>query len=324
MYSQTETHSVPFDLAGKRVWVAGHTGMVGSALVRRLQREDCEILSVVRRHVDLTRQADTERWIGQARPDVIFVAAAKVGGIAANAAFPADFIYANTMIAMNIMKAASSVGTEKMVWFGSSCIYPKYAEQPILETALLTGSLEPTNEAYSVAKIAGLKLAQAYATQHGVCSISVMPTNLYGPNDNFHPENSHVIPAIMLKMHMAKTAGDTVVTLWGSGNPLREFLHVDDLADACVFLARNHAQLPLINIGSGLELSIRNLSHIVAEVVGYRGRIEFDVSKPDGPPRKLLDSRRLQSLGWAPRVELLSGLKDLYGRWCHQQNTAAG
>jgi GDP-L-fucose synthase len=321
--SLLEENEATFSLQGKRVWVAGHTGMVGSALTRRLGQEDCEVLTVSRGEVDLTRQADTQRWIEHARPHVILVAAAKVGGIAANAAYPADFLYVNTMISMNIMKAAAAIGVERLLWMGSSCIYPKHAAQPIQEHALLTGPLEPTNEPYAIAKIASLKLAQAYAQQHGIHSISVMPTNLYGQNDNFDPELSHVIPGVIRRMHVAKITSAPNVTLWGSGTPLREFLHADDLADACVFLVKKHAHLPLINIGSGQELSIRELAHLVAEVVGYEGEIVFDPTKPDGAPRKLLDSSRLTAMGWKPKTDLRSGIEDLYRRWQNGLQIAA-
>ena len=305
----------PFSFRGKRVWVAGHNGMVGSALVRRLEREDCEILTVSRQELDLTRQSDTENWMEAARPDVVLVAAGKVGGIAANAAYPADFLYVNALIAMNIMKAAAEIGVEKLLWMGSSCIYPKFAQQPIEEGALLSGPIEPTNEAYAIAKIAALKLAEAYAVQHGVNSVSVMPTSLYGPNDNFDPQGSHVIPAMLRKMHEAKISSADTVTLWGTGRPLREFMHVDDLADACCFLMKRHRHLPLTNVGSGQEISIRDLAYLVAEIVGYRGRIDFDESKPDGTPRKLLNCSLLNDLGWTPRVDLRSGIEDLYTRW---------
>lgn len=305
----------PFSFKNKRVWVAGHTGMVGSALVRRLRQEDCEILTVSRKQLDLTRQSETEIWMECLRPDVILVAAAKVGGIAANAASPVDFLYINTMIAMNIMAAAAQAGVGKLLWMGSSCIYPKFAAQPIDEHALLTGPLEPTNEAYAIAKIAALKLAEAYARQHGLSSLLVMPTNLYGQNDNFDPQASHVIPAMLRKMHEAKSSGAETVSVWGTGNPLREFLHVDDLADACCFLMKSEANLPLTNVGSGDEISIRDLAYLVADIVGYRGKILFDTSKPDGAPRKLLNCSRLASLGWKPKVNLRSGINELYTRW---------
>ncbi|SMF52551.1 GDP-L-fucose synthase [Xaviernesmea oryzae] len=315
MISQANPGGEIFSLKGKRVWVAGHNGLVGSALVHRLEREECTILKVSHGELDLTRQADTERWMAKSRPEVVLVAAAKVGGIAANSAYPADFLYINAMIAMNIMKAATDIGTEKLLWMGSSCIYPKFAAQPIDEHALLTGPLEPTNEPYAIAKIAALKLAQAYAAQYGTRSISVMPTNLYGRNDNFDPQGSHVIPAMVRKMHEAKVADSETVTVWGTGNPLREFLHVDDLADACVLLMKTHTHLQLINVGSGQEVSIRDLAYLVADIVGYRGQIVFDTSKPDGTPRKRLNSLRLHALGWTPKVDLRSGIEDLYHHW---------
>ncbi|TCR83623.1 GDP-L-fucose synthase [Rhizobium sp. BK376] len=303
-----------FDLTGKRVWVAGHNGLVGSAIVRRLQSEDCEIVTVSHRELDLTRQADTEEWMRQMRPQVIFVAAARVGGIVANATYPVDFLYVNTMIAMNIMKAAADLGAEKLLWLGSSCVYPKFASQPIDEHSLLTGPLEPTNEAYAIAKIAGIKLAQAYSKQYGVRSISAMPTNLYGPNDNFDLETSHVLPALIRKIHEAKIAGTDAV-VWGTGNGLREFLHADDLADACVYLMKNYSDSHLINVGSGREISIRDLAYLIADIVGFRGRIVFDVTKPDGTPRKLVNSDRLRALGWTARTELRSGIEQVYLHW---------
>jgi len=315
MISQANPGGEIFSLKGKRVWVAGHNGLVGSALVHRLEQEECTILKVSHGELDLTRQADTERWMAKSRPEVVLVAAAKVGGIAANSAYPADFLYINAMIAMNIMKAAADIGTEKLLWMGSSCIYPKFAAQPIDEHALLTGPLEPTNEPYAIAKIAALKLAQAYAAQYGTRSISVMPTNLYGRNDNFDPQGSHVIPAMVRKMHEAKVSDSETVTVWGTGNPLREFLHVDDLADACVLLMKTHTHLQLINVGSGQEVSIRDLAYLVADIVGYRGQIVFDTSKPDGTPRKRLNSLRLHALGWTPKVDLRGGIEDLYHHW---------
>lgn len=318
-----ETTEASFPLAEKRVWVAGHNGMVGSALVRRLDQENCKVLTVSRRELDLTRQEDTERWINDARPQVILMAAAKVGGIVANATCPADFLYVNTMIAMNVMKAAAAIGVEQLLWMGSSCIYPKLAMQPIHERELLTGPLEPTNEAYAIAKIASLKLACAYAQQYGIPSISVMPSNLYGQNDNFDPELSHVIPGMIRRLHEAKMRREPTVMLWGSGTPLREFLHVDDLADACVFLLRRESHLSLINIGSGLEISIRDLARIIADIVGFDGRVVFDHEKPDGTPRKLLDSSRLAAMGWSPKVDLKNGIADLYRRWQSEAKIAA-
>jgi GDP-L-fucose synthase len=304
-----------FDLRGKRVWVAGHNGMVGSALVRRLQREDCVILKASRDRVDLTRQLETEDWMKQMRPDVIFVAAARVGGIVANATYPADFIYINTMIAMNIMKAAAGLGVQKLLWLGSSCVYPKYAEQPISEDSLLTGSLEPTNEAYAIAKIAAIKLAQAYMRQFGLAYISAMPCNLYGPNDNFDLHTAHVLPSLIRKMHEGKINGDQTVCIWGTGTPLREFLHVEDLADACVFLMKHYCEPAIINVGTGAEISIRDLAYKIRAIVGFQGQLIFDTSKPDGTPRKVTDVSRLYALGWRPRRVLEAGIRDLYHRW---------
>ncbi|SDP81428.1 GDP-L-fucose synthase [Phyllobacterium sp. YR620] len=310
-----ETGDHHFDLCGKRVWVAGHTGMVGSALVRRLQNEGCDLLQVSHDELDLTRQADTEAWMARARPDAIFIAAAMVGGIIANSTYPANFLYDNAMIAMNIMHTAHQLGVQKLLWLGSSCVYPKFAEQPISEDSLLTGALEPTNEAYAVAKIAGLKLAEAYARQYGQRFITAMPTNLYGPNDNFDLQNAHVLPALIRKMHEAKIAGSSKAIVWGTGTPKREFLHVDDLADACVFIMKNHAGPEIINIGSGREVSIGELAKLIAGIVGYEGTIVFDTTKPDGTPRKLVDPARLESMGWRPSVALEAGISDLYLRW---------
>ena len=315
MTSMVEVSRHNFALRGKRVWVAGHTGMVGSALVRRLRREECRLITIEHAELDLPRPRETEEWMALARPDVIFIAAARVGGILANAHHPADFLYENTMIAMNIMHAAHRLDVEKLLWLGSSCIYPKYADQPMEEQALLTGSLEPTNEAYAIAKIAGLKLAEAYARQYGQCFITAMPTNLYGQNDNFDLQQAHVLPALIRKMHEAKAMGSPRAVVWGTGSPRREFLHVDDLADACVFLMKNYASASHINIGSGAEISIHDLALLVARIVGYRGSVDFDTSKPDGAPRKLLDSSQMEAMGWHPRIELEAGIRDLYSRW---------
>ncbi|PXW52899.1 GDP-L-fucose synthase family protein [Chelatococcus asaccharovorans] len=302
-------------LAGRRIFVAGHRGMVGSALMRRLAREDCTILTADRTELDLTRQADVETWMLGARPDIVLVAAARVGGIVANATFPAEFLYDNLMIGANIISAARRAGVAKLLYLGSSCIYPKLAAQPIDESALLTGALEPTNEAYAIAKIAGLKLAEAYAREHGCRFITAMPTNLYGPNDNFDLTRSHVIPALMRKIHEAEEAGRSVVEIWGSGAPRREFLHVDDLADACIFLLKAYEAPEPINVGSGVEVTIRQLAETIAEVIGYEGSFAFDASKPDGAPRKLLDTTRLRRLGWTPRIGLRAGLADAYSHW---------
>lgn len=315
MTSMVEVSRHSFALRGKRVWVAGHAGMVGSALVRRLKQEECRLITVDHAELDLTRQRETEEWMAVARPDVVFIAAARVGGILANAHHPADFLYENTMIAMNIMHAAHRLDVEKLLWLGSSCIYPKYADQPIEERALLTGNLEPTNEAYAIAKIAGLKLAEAYARQYGQCFITAMPTNLYGQNDNFDLQQSHVLPALIRKMHEARETGNARAIVWGTGTPRREFLHVDDLADACVFLMKNHASASHVNIGSGAEISIRDLALLIARIVDYRGCVDFDTSKPDGAPRKLLDCSQMEAMGWRPRIELEAGIRDLYSRW---------
>jgi GDP-L-fucose synthase len=289
--------------------------MVGSALVRRLAREYCDIITVPHEELDLTRQHHVERWMRIMRPDVVLVAAARVGGIMANATYPADFLYDNAMIALNVLHAAVETDVEKLLWLGSSCIYPRDAAQPLTERALLTGSLEATNEAYAVAKIAGLKLAEAYARQAGKQFFTAMPTNLYGPNDNFDPETSHVLPALIRRIDEARRTGQPAVTIWGSGAPLREFLHVDDMADACIFLLRHYEETAPINIGSGAEISIRELALLVAEIVGYAGEIVCDTSKPDGTPRKRLDTSRLDGLGWRARIELRQGIADVYADW---------
>jgi GDP-L-fucose synthase len=311
----------PFSLAGKRVWVAGHRGMVGSALVRRLGRERCEILTVARSEADLRRQEPTGRWLEGARPEVVIVAAAKVGGILANDTWPADFLYDNLMIEANVIEASHRVGVEKLLFLGSSCIYPKHAPQPMPEESLLTGPLEPTNEWYAIAKIAGIKLCQAYRRQHGCDFISAMPTNLYGPGDNYDLMSSHVVPALIRKMHEAKAAGAAEVEIWGTGRPRREFLHVDDLADACVHLLQHYSGELHLNIGCGEDVTIAELASLVQEVVGYRGRLRYDASRPDGTPRKLLDTGRLTALGWQPRIPLKDGLADAY-RWFREHAPA--
>ena len=302
----------PYALEGKRVWVAGHRGMVGAALVRRLAHERCEVLTVDRQNVDLTRQESVERWMAEARPQAIFIAAAKVGGILANASAPAEFLYDNLAIEANIIQAAWKNGVEKLLLLGSSCIYPKHAPQPITEETLLTGPLEPTNEWYAVAKIAGIKLVQAYRQQYGCDFISAMPTNLYGPGDNYDLSTSHVLPALIRKAYEAKHRRDREISIWGTGTPRREFLHVDDCADALVHLMQVYSDELHINVGCGEDLTIIELARLVCRMVGFDGEIVCDSSKPDGTPRKLLSVERLQRLGWAPRIGLKEGIADTY------------
>jgi GDP-L-fucose synthase len=301
-----------YPLAGKRVFVAGHRGMAGSAIVRRLGREDCEILTAPRSTLDLMDQTATRAWFAAHRPDVVVVAAAKVGGILANDTQPADFLYDNLMIEANVIEAAHRHDAEKLLFLGSSCIYPKFAPQPMAEDALLTGSLEPTNEWYAIAKIAGIKLAQAYRKQHGRDFISAMPTNLYGPGDNFSLTSSHVLPALIRKAHEAKLAGAEAMTIWGTGTPRREFLHVDDLADACVHLLMHYSGHDHVNVGCGEDIAILELNRLVNEVVGFTGEIVHDLDKPDGTPRKLLDTTRLTGLGWRPTIGLRDGIAQTY------------
>jgi GDP-L-fucose synthase len=303
-----------FDLQGKRVWVAGHRGMVGSAIVRRLADSGCEVLTVGRDTADLRRQAETEAWMAEAKPDAVFLAAATVGGIHANDTRPAEFIHDNLAIETNVIGAAHKLGLAKLMLLGSSCIYPRLATQPMDEDQLLTGPLEPTNEWYAIAKIAGIKLCQAFRKQYGADFISVMPTNLYGPGDNFDLKQSHVIPALLRKAHEAKLNGDASLAVWGSGTPRREFLHVDDMADACVYLMQHYSGEGHVNIGTGEDLTIRELAETVAATVGFTGALAFDASKPDGTPRKLLDVSRLHGLGWRHRIGLKEGLAQTY-RW---------
>jgi GDP-L-fucose synthase len=303
-----------YALAGKRVWVAGHRGMVGSALVRRLEREGCEIVTVTRTEVDLRRQAEVEDWMASARPHAVFLAAATVGGILANDTRPAEFLYDNLAIETNILHAAWTVRVEKLLYLGSSCIYPRLAPQPMREDALLTGALEPTNQWYAIAKIAGMKLAEAYRRQYGADFISAMPTNLYGPGDTFDLEASHVVPALIAKTHAAKESGSGEVEIWGTGTPRREFLHVDDLADALVFLMRRYSGAEPVNVGTGTDVTIKELAELIRKVVGFAGGFRFDASKPDGPPQKLLDISRLAALGWTARTLLEEGLQHTY-RW---------
>jgi GDP-L-fucose synthase len=301
-----------YPLAGKRVWVAGHGGMVGAALLRRLAGEACEVLTADRSTLDLRDGAAVSAWVARARPQAVFLAAAKVGGILANDRFPADFLFDNLMIQANVVQAAQQCGVEKLLLLASSCIYPKLAAQPLREEALLTGALEPTNEPYAVAKIAGLKLGQAYRRQHGLDAIGAIPCNLYGPGDHYDPLNSHVLPALIRKAHEAKLAGAASITLWGTGAPRREFLHVDDCADALVRLMTGYSDAAPVNVGSGEDLPIAELARLVCEVVGFDGALAFDPSNPDGTPRKLLDISRLQALGWRPQIGLRAGVVDAY------------
>jgi GDP-L-fucose synthase len=301
-----------YNISGKRIWVAGHRGMVGQALIRRLANEDCEILTVSRETVDLRRTQQVEAWIAAMRPQLVFLAAAKVGGILANSTYPAEFLYDNLMIEANVIEASRKAGVEKLVFLGSSCIYPKLAPQPIPESALLTGPLETTNEWYAIAKIAGIKLVQSYRRQYGFDFISAQPTNLYGPGDNYGHETSHVVPALLRKAHEAKLANAPSITVWGSGKPLREFLYVDDLADALVFLAECYTGEEIVNVGSGEELSIRELAEAICRTVGFDGKLTFDASKPDGTPRKLVDKSKLFQMGWKAKTGLKEGLRLAY------------
>lgn len=306
------TSPVPFALEGRRVFVAGHRGMVGAAIVRRLAHEGCTVLIADRGTLDLRDQAQVRAWFAANRPEAVFLAAAKVGGILANDSAPADFLYDNLMIEANVVEAAHRCGTAKLLLLGSSCIYPRLAPQPIVEEALLSGPLEPTNEWYAVAKIAGIKLCQAYRRQHGCDFISAMPTNLYGPGDNYDLASSHVLPALIRKAHEAKLSGAEALTIWGSGRPRREFLHVDDLARACVFLMRHYSDDMPINVGTGQDIEIAALARLVCDVVGFAGEIRHDTSKPDGTPRKLMASDRLAALGWQPRIGLREGIAATY------------
>jgi GDP-L-fucose synthase len=306
--------SVVYPLSGRRVFVAGHRGMVGSAVVRRLQKIDCEILTVPHREVDLRRQAETEAWLASHKPDTVFVAAATVGGILANDTRPAEFLYDNMMIEGNVIEGARRIGVKKLLFLGSSCIYPRVAPQPMKEEHLLTGALEPTNQWYAIAKIAGLKLCAAYRRQHGSDFISAQPTNLYGPGDTYDLQASHVIPALLAKMHKAKVTNAADVEIWGTGRPRREFLHVDDLADALVFLMERYSDESHVNIGWGEDVSIAELATLIAETVGFKGRLRYATDKPDGMPRKLLDVSMLDGIGWRPKIGLREGLADAY-RW---------
>jgi len=323
--------SFNYELAGKKVFVAGHRGMVGSAIVRRLAEENCQILVADRNELNLLNEQDTARWFERHQPDVVVLAAAKVGGIGANSALPVDFLCENLRIELNVIQACHDCSVDRLLFLGSSCIYPKHAKQPINEDELLTGPLEPTNEWYAIAKIAGLKMCQAYRQQFGDDFISAMPTNLYGPGDNYHPEHSHVPAALLRRFHEAAMSGAASVAVWGTGAPLREFLYVDDMADACVFLLKHYSDYGPVNVGTGEEVSIRQFAELVAEIVGYEGSLVFDTSKPDGTPRKLLDSSRIRSLGWAPRTPLRDGLANAFsdflgggGRHLRDHAAAAG
>jgi len=301
-------------MARRRIWVAGHRGMVGSAILRRLAEADAEVLTVGRDKIDLRAQAAVEAFVAKERPDAIVLAAAKVGGIVANDSYPAEFLYDNLMIEANIVHAAHKADIDRLVFLGSSCIYPKFAPQPIPEEALLTGPLEPTNEWYAIAKIAGIKLCQAYRKQYGRRYIAVMPCNLYGRNDNFDLTTSHVLPALLRKFHEARTAGAAEAVVWGTGSPRREFLYVDDLADAVVFLLECYDGAEPINCGAGVDVTIAELAETIGRVVGFSGTLVFDASKPDGTPRKLMDSSRMAALGWKPRTSLEQGIAEVY-RW---------
>jgi GDP-L-fucose synthase len=318
---------LPFRVEGRRVWVAGHRGMVGSALMRRLVREHCEPVTVDRDRVDLRRQTEVQAWMRETKPDVVILAAARVGGIHANASRPADFLDENLTLQTNVIHTAAEIGVRKLLFLGSSCIYPRLAPQPIPESALLTGPLEPTNQWYAIAKIAGLMQCQAYREQYGCDFISAMPTNLYGPGDNFDLEGAHVLPALLRRFRAAALAGDSKVTIWGTGTPRREFLHVDDCADGLVYLLRHYSDAAPVNIGVGCDVTIAELASIVAGVVGYKGEISFDTSRLDGTPRKLLDVSRLTTLGWQACIGLEEGIRHAYQWLDHelaQGNTPRG
>src|ERR1700704_1567149 len=315
--------STPFELKGKTVFVAGHRGMVGSALVRRLAREDIRLQTIKRSEVDLTNQAEVFSWFPANKPQAVFLAAAKVGGIVANNTLRAEFLYDNLVIATNVIHAAHINATEKLMFLGSSCIYPKLAPQPLREDSMLTGLLEPTNEPYAIAKIAGIKMVEAYRSQYGSDFINVMPTNLYGPGDNYHPEYSHVVAALIRRFHEAKISGVANVVVWGTGTPRREFLYVDDLADACIHLMKTYSSSELVNIGTGKDITIAEFARVVAATVGYAGEISFDPSRPDGTPRKLLDVTRLAKLGWRARTSLKDGIKFSYHAFLNESKQAA-
>lgn len=297
-----------------KIFIAGHRGLVGSALVRKLREKGFENLVLKSRsELDLTDQPAVEAFFKKEQPEFVFLAAAKVGGIHANSTYPAEFIFSNMQVQMNVINESWKCKVKKLLFLGSSCIYPKYAPQPMREDALLSGILEPTNEPYAIAKIAGIIMCQSYNRQYGTDFISVMPTNLYGPNDNYHPENSHVLPALIRRFHEAKVTGADKVTIWGTGNPTREFLYSDDLANACIFLMEKHSGNDIVNIGSGSEVKIKDLAQLVKRIVGFEGELEFDVTKPDGTPRKLLDCSKIHSMGWRHLIELEEGIGMAYG-----------
>ena len=312
-----------FDLKGKKVFVAGHRGMVGSALTRRLASEGVQLQTVARSEVDLRDQAAVFDWFAKARPQAVFLAAAKVGGIVANNTLRAEFIYDNLIMSANVIHAAYQNGVEKLMFLGSSCIYPKLAPQPLREDSILTGPLEITNEPYAIAKIAGIKMVEAYRSQYGCDFINVMPTNLYGPGDNYHPEYSHVVAALIRRFHEAKVAGASNVVVWGTGSPRREFLYVDDLADACIYLMKTYSSDELVNIGTGEDITIADFAAVVARVVGYQGAIGYDPSRPDGTPQKLLDVSRLARLGWRARTSLEDGIKLAYRAYLSEHTQSA-
>jgi GDP-L-fucose synthase len=302
-----------FYLAGKRVWVAGHRGMAGSAIARRLARENCEMVTATRSELDLLCQAHVDAWMADRKIEVVFLAAATVGGIMANATRPAEFLYENLTIESNIIHAAWQTGVKKLLFLGSSCIFPRLAEQPMREEALLTGALEPTNESYAIAKIAGIKLCQAFRRQYGCDFVSVMPTNLYGPGDRYDAEGGHVVAALIMKIHAAKAAASPTVELWGTGKPRREFLYSEDLADACVFVIKNYSEEMFLNVGTGVEMTILELAQRIAAIVGWTGTFTFETSKPDGMPRKVMDVSRLRNLGWVAPTSFETGMKEAYG-----------
>ena len=306
--------SKKFSLNGKRIFVAGHNGMVGGALVRLLKKIDCEILTTTSNELDLKKTIEVDEWFDENKPDIVFLAAAKVGGILANSSYPADFLFDNLAIQNSVISNSFKHKIKKFMFLGSSCIYPREAKQPIKENALLTGELEPTNEAYAIAKIAGIKLCQFYRKQYDVDYISVMPTNLYGPGDNFHPENSHVVAALISKFHKAKELNKDEVVLWGSGKPLREFMHVDDLAEGLLFLMENYSDYEHINIGTGKEISIIEFANIIKKIAGWHGIIKFDKNYPDGMSRKVMDINKISKLGWTSKIELKVGLEQAY-KW---------